>query len=148
MNWRGRSRSLRRRWRWRARRARLRRARRRSCDSLCRRNTTGPRHWRASWRRHGVTSKRSWRCRARRARARRDVETQLALSSKAGDEAAQVKKAAESATAELRQSLQKEHDRAEALTGELARARRDLEAQLALSSKAGDEAAQLKQLKA
>jgi len=31
------------------------------------------------------------------------------------------KQAAESAKAELRQSLQKEHDRAEALTGELTR---------------------------
>ena len=84
------------------------------------------------------------------AKARRDLETQLALSSKAGDEAAQLKQlkdAAESATAELRQSLQKEHDRAEALTSELARAQRDLETQVALSSKAGDEAAQLKQLK-
>src|SRR5436309_9101985 len=82
------------------------------------------------------------------AKARRDLEAQLALSSKAGNEAAQVKNAAESATAELRRSLQKEHDRAEALTGERARARRDVETQLALSSKAGDEAAQLKQLKA
>ena len=71
----------------------------------------------------------------------------MALSSKAGDEAAQVKKAAESATAELRQSLQKEHERAEALTSELAKAQRDIETQVALSSKAGDEAAQLKQLK-
>src|SRR5438105_24310 len=79
------------------------------------------------------------------ANARRDLETQLALSSKAGDEAAQVKQTAESATAELRQSLQKEHDRAEALTGELGKARRDLETQLALASKAGDEAAQVKQ---
>ncbi|MGY3590520.1 hypothetical protein ACVIGB_009897 [Bradyrhizobium sp. USDA 4341] len=78
------------------------------------------------------------------AKARRDLDTHLALSSKAGDEAVQVKKAAESATAELRQSLQKEHDRAEALTGELARARRDLETRLALSSKAGDEAVQVK----
>ncbi|WP_439374513.1 hypothetical protein [Bradyrhizobium sp. DASA03120] len=78
------------------------------------------------------------------ARTRRDLETQLALSSKAGDEAVQAKKAAESATAELRQSLQKEHDRAEALTNELARTRRDLESRLALSSKAGDEAVQVK----
>ncbi|MGY8685635.1 hypothetical protein Q2941_49185 [Bradyrhizobium sp. UFLA05-153] len=77
-------------------------------------------------------------------RTRRDLETQLALSSKAGDEALQAKKAAESATAELRQSLQKEHDRAETLTGELAMARRDLETQLALSSKTGDEAVQVK----
>ena len=69
----------------------------------------------------------------------------MALSNKAGDEAAQVKKAAESATAELRQSLQKEHDRAEALTSELAKAKRDIETQVALASKAGDEVAQLKQ---
>jgi len=81
------------------------------------------------------------------AKARRDLETQLALPSKARDQAAQLKRAAEKATAELRQSLKTEHDRAEALTGELAKARRDLETQLALSSKAGDEAAQLKQLK-
>ena len=84
------------------------------------------------------------------AKARRDIETQVALSSKAGDEAAQltqVKQAAESATAELRQSLQKEHDRAEALASELAKARRDIETQVALASKTGDEAAQLKQLK-
>jgi hypothetical protein len=63
----------------------------------------------------------------------------------AGDEAAQPKQAAESATAELRQSLQREHDRAEALATELAKARRDLETQVALSSKKGDEAAQFKQ---
>jgi len=108
------------------------------------------------------------------AKARRDLETQVALSSKKGDEAAQFKQAAESATAELRQSLQREldwlrdldeaaqlklaaataelrqslqreHDRAEALATELAKARRDLETQVALSSKKGDEAAQLKQ---
>jgi len=78
------------------------------------------------------------------AKARRDLETQLALSSKAGDEAVQVKKAAETATAELRQSLKAEHDRAEALTGERAKARREVEAQAALSSKKDDEAAQLK----
>jgi hypothetical protein len=79
------------------------------------------------------------------ASARRDAETQVALSSKKGDEAAQLKKAAESATAELRQSLQREHDRAEALASKLASARQDVETQVALSSKKGDEAAQLKQ---
>src|SRR5258708_5197661 len=52
------------------------------------------------------------------AMARRDVETQVALSSKRGDEAPQLKQAAESATAELRRSLQQEHDRAEALASE------------------------------
>jgi hypothetical protein len=45
----------------------------------------------------------------------------------AGDEAAQLKQAAESATAELRQSLQREHDRAEALVTELAQAKRTME---------------------
>ena len=45
----------------------------------------------------------------------------------AGDEATQLKQAAESATAELRQSLQREHDRAEALVTELAQARRTME---------------------
>src|SRR6202158_2744385 len=79
------------------------------------------------------------------AMARREIETQAALLRKAGDEPAQLKKAAESATAELRQSLQREHDRAEALASELASARRDVETQVALSSKKGDEAAQLKQ---
>ena len=69
------------------------------------------------------------------AMARRDIETQMALASKAGDETAQLKQAAESATAELRQSLQKEHERAEALASELAMAQRDTETQLALASK-------------
>ncbi|SEE50720.1 hypothetical protein [Bradyrhizobium erythrophlei] len=78
------------------------------------------------------------------AKTRRDLETRLTLSSKGSDEAMQAKRVAETATAELRQSLKTEHDRAEALTGELARARRDLETQLALSSKASDEAVQVK----
>src|SRR5205085_10895712 len=79
------------------------------------------------------------------AKARRDLESQLALSSKAADEAAKVKQTAESATAGLRQSLQQEHDRAEALSAELANAQRNTETQFALSSKAGDEAAQVTQ---
>ena len=55
--------------------------------------------------------------------ARRDIETQVALASKAGDETrVQLKRTAENATAELRQSLQKEQDRAEALASELAMA--------------------------
>src|SRR5258705_7388325 len=81
------------------------------------------------------------------ARAQRDIETQAALASKTGAEAAQVKQTSETATAELRQSLQKERDKAEALASELARAQRDIETQVALASKTGDEAAQLKQLK-
>lgn len=78
------------------------------------------------------------------ARAHREIETQLAQSSKTDDEAAYLKEAAESATAELRQSLQQEHDRAESLASELATARHDLEAQVVLSSKTHDEAAHVK----
>src|SRR5438477_6065663 len=78
-------------------------------------------------------------------KARRDLETQLVLSSRAADEAAKVKQTAERATAELRQSLQQEHDRAQILTAELANAQRNTETQLALSSKEGDEAAKVKQ---
>jgi hypothetical protein len=63
------------------------------------------------------------------------------------DQMAKLSQARETATAELRQSLQKVRDRAEALAGELAKAKRDLETQVALASKAGDEAAKLKQLK-
>ena len=43
------------------------------------------------------------------------------------DEAVQLKQAVDSATAELRQSLQQEHDRAEALATELAKVRRAVE---------------------
>jgi flagellar biosynthesis chaperone FliJ len=78
-------------------------------------------------------------------RARDEIEAHVALSSKTGAEAAQVKQAAESVTAELRQSLQQERDRAEALARELTRARDEIEAHAALSSKTGAEAAQVKQ---
>src|SRR5438046_861227 len=57
-------------------------------------------------------------------KAREAVEQQAAQASKRGDETAQLKQAAESETAELRQSLQQERDRAEALATELAKARR------------------------
>ena len=79
------------------------------------------------------------------AMARRDIDTQLALASKMGDESLKLKQTAESVTAELRQSLQKEHDRAEALANELAMARREIDTQLALASKTGDESVKLKQ---
>jgi hypothetical protein len=46
--------------------------------------------------------------------ARREIETQVALLRKAGDEAVQLKQAAERSMAELRQSLQQERDRVEA----------------------------------
>jgi hypothetical protein len=78
------------------------------------------------------------------AKARREVEAQAALSSKKDDEAAQLKRAAETATTGLQQSVQEERERAEALAGELAKAQREVKAQAALSSKKDDEAAQLK----
>ncbi|UGY22009.1 hypothetical protein HU675_0028870 [Bradyrhizobium septentrionale] len=79
------------------------------------------------------------------ARAQQIIEMQIAWANKARDQATQLSQAAESGMAELRQSLQKEHDRAEALAGELAKARRDIETQLALPSKARDQAAQRNQ---
>ena len=78
------------------------------------------------------------------AAARRDGETQVALSSKKAEEVLQLQRATESAIAELRQSLKQEHNRAEALSSELARAQQDSERQFALSSKTGAEAAQVK----
>ncbi len=68
-----------------------------------------------------------------------------ALSSKASNEVAQVKRTADAAAAELRQSLQQERERAEALTRELGKAREEMKAREALSSKAGNEVAQIKQ---
>ena len=53
------------------------------------------------------------------ATARRDVEAQTALATKASAEASQLKQVADSDTAELKRSLQKEHDRAEALAQDL-----------------------------
>ena len=74
------------------------------------------------------------------AMTRRDVETKAALLSKAAGEAAQLKQTAEATAAELRQSLLQERDRVAALARDLATARRDLETEVALSSKAGEEA--------
>lgn len=78
------------------------------------------------------------------ATARRDVETQTALAAKAGEEAGQLKKTSDEASADLRKSLQQEHERASRLEQELAAARRDVETQTALAARAGDEASQLK----
>jgi hypothetical protein len=53
----------------------------------------------------------------------RGANTTVALSNKAGDEVTKFKQAAEKGSAELRQSLQKEQERAETLAQELAMAR-------------------------
>jgi hypothetical protein len=57
------------------------------------------------------------------AASRRDLDTKVALLSKANDEAAQLRRRAD----ELRQFLQQERDHAAALAAELAKARRDIE---------------------
>ena len=73
------------------------------------------------------------------AAARRDVETQTAVAAKAAAEANQLK-AADSGSADLRKSLQQEHERASRLEQDLATARQDVETQTA---RAANEAAQL-----
>ncbi|HLZ02534.1 MAG TPA: hypothetical protein VKR55_10345 [Bradyrhizobium sp.] len=77
--------------------------------------------------------------------ARRDVETQIALATKATTEASQLKKTADAGEADLRKSLQQEHDRAGRLEQDLVEVRRDVETQTALAAKADEQAAQLKQ---
>jgi hypothetical protein len=79
------------------------------------------------------------------AMARRDAGSQTALSSKTGNELAEVKKSAKTAIAELQQTLQQERDNTLALVSELARARRDLDSQTARLSETRNEAAQFKQ---
>lgn len=78
------------------------------------------------------------------AAARRDVETQTARAAKAGDEASQLKKMADSSATDLRKSLQQEHDRASRLEQDLESARRDVGTQTALAAKTGEEAARTK----
>jgi hypothetical protein len=73
--------------------------------------------------------------------ARRDVETQTALASKAGEETAQLKQAVEKGSVEQRQSLQQEHDKAEALAQELSMARAQIYAYEAQARQASDQAA-------
>jgi hypothetical protein len=78
------------------------------------------------------------------AAARRDVETQTALATRANDDATELKQVAESGSAELKRSLQKEHDRAETLSQDLSMARATIYAYEAQARKAGDQAAGLK----
>ncbi|MGY4626438.1 hypothetical protein [Bradyrhizobium sp. USDA 4486] len=78
------------------------------------------------------------------AAARRDVETQTALVAKAGEEAAQLKQVTEKGSAEQRQLLQQEHDKAEALAQELSMARSKIYAYETQVPQASDQAAELK----
>ena len=75
----------------------------------------------------------------------RDVDTTAALSNKAGDEVTKFKQAAETGSAELTQSLQKEQERAETLARELTLARARIDALEAQARQASEHAAELKQ---
>ncbi|MCK1636917.1 hypothetical protein IVA95_04795 [Bradyrhizobium sp. 157] len=79
------------------------------------------------------------------AAARRDVETQTALAAKATEEVLRSKRAAEADAAELRQSMQKERKRADALAQDLSIARSATYAYEAQARKVGDEVAELRQ---
>jgi hypothetical protein len=64
------------------------------------------------------------------AAAQREIEVQAAQLRRASEETGQLKQATESATAELRQSLQQERDRAEAMARDLESARRTVGARV------------------
>ncbi|MGY8661366.1 hypothetical protein Q3C01_03220, partial [Bradyrhizobium sp. UFLA05-109] len=79
------------------------------------------------------------------AAAQRDLETQTALAAKASNEVTELKQAATGGSMELQKSLQQERDRTNQLEQALAAARRDVETQTALATKASDEVTELKQ---
>lgn len=82
------------------------------------------------------------------AAARRDIDAQTALAANASDEVARLTQAAKAGAAEQRRSMQKEHERAEALAQDLSMARSTIYAYEAQAAKASEEAAQLKQAEA
>jgi hypothetical protein len=82
------------------------------------------------------------------AAARRDIDAQTALAAKSSDEVARLTQAAKAGTAEQRRSMQKEHERADALEQDLSMARSKIYAYEAQAAKASEEAAQLKQAEA
>jgi hypothetical protein len=79
------------------------------------------------------------------ATARATISTYEAQARKSSDQAADLKQSMQSAALELQKVLQQERERAARLEQDLAAARRDVEAQVALSSKRAEEVAQLKQ---
>ena len=82
------------------------------------------------------------------AAARRDIDAQTALAANAGDEVARLTQAAKAGAVEQRRSMQREHERAEALAQDLSMARSTIYAYEAQAAKASGEAAQLKQAEA
>lgn len=79
------------------------------------------------------------------AAALRNVETQTALATKAGEETSRLKQAGESQAVELQKALQQESERTARLERDLAAARHDAETQTALATKADEETSRLKQ---
>jgi len=79
------------------------------------------------------------------AAAQRHLEMQTELAAKASAEANQLKQAADSGSAELKQSLQKEHDRAEALAQDLSMVHAAIYAYEAQARKTSDQTAGLEQ---
>ncbi|BAR54408.1 hypothetical protein NK6_1223 [Bradyrhizobium diazoefficiens] len=82
------------------------------------------------------------------AAARRDIDAQTALAANASDEVARLTQVAKAGAVEQRRSMQKEHERAEALAQDLSMARSTIYAYEAQAAKASAEAAQLKQAEA
>lgn len=82
------------------------------------------------------------------AAARRDIDAQTERAEKAGDEVARLTQAAQAGAAEQKRSMQKEHERADALAQDLSMARSKIYAYEAQAAKASEEAAQLKQAEA
>ncbi|MGY3441173.1 hypothetical protein [Bradyrhizobium sp. USDA 4473] len=79
------------------------------------------------------------------AAARRDMEAQSAATAKASDELAKLRLATDAGAADQRQSMQKEHERSDALAQDLATARSKIYAYEAQAAKARDEAVQHQQ---
>lgn len=82
------------------------------------------------------------------AAARRDIDAQTERAEKAGDEVARLTQAAQAGSAEQRRSMQKEHERADALAQDLSMARSKIYAYEAQAAKVSEQAAQLKQAEA
>ena len=68
------------------------------------------------------------------------------MAAKASNDASQQKQPAGYSTAELRKSLQQEQERANRLEVDLAAARRDVETQTSLATKANNDASEQKQI--
>jgi hypothetical protein len=78
------------------------------------------------------------------ASAKRELEAQTALTAKANEEATRLKQIADDGAAELNQSLQQEHEKAEALARELSTAREQISQEALQTRKAEEQVEDLK----